>query len=168
MAPKNFIYSGMEKWGGRMRKTYETEEDRSNERQVIDLIHELWNINVFKLPISYGLDFAMIDNRENGMVLGFLEVKKRSTDKSQYSSYMISLSKVMKARELTQVSNLPSLLVVQWRDESGWINFSDELNGIGFGGRSDRSDWQDQEPVAFMKTHNFKPIERRANKNNPS
>lgn len=151
-----------------MRQLYETDKNRESEKQIVDLICELWDITVVKLPISYGLDYAMLDNRKNSKVRGFLEVKKRSPTKSHFSLYMISLGKVMKARELTQVSGLPSLLVVQWEDASGWINFADPLEGVGFGGRNDRSDWQDQEPVAFMKTHNFKPIERRVTKNNPS
>ena len=144
-----------------MRKTYETDKDRSNEGKIADLIHEKWEVNLVKLPVSYNLDYAMLNICKDCKLCGFLEVKVRSLTKSYFSLYMISLAKVIKARELTKITGLPSLLVVQWEDEAGWISFSAELQAFGIGGRKDRNDWQDQEPITYFKTHEFNQIERR-------
>ena len=134
------------------RPTYQTKKNLDGEKKAIELIADSWNVNFIKLPISYHLDYGMV---RDGVTVGFAEIKVRTNPVGSYSTYMIALSKAMKANELTTVTGKPCLLIVQWTDCLGWIDFSNDFE-LSFGGRTDRNDWEDQEPVALYPTSAFK------------
>ena len=69
---------------------------------------------------------------------------------------MISVSKVMAARALTDATGVECLLIVKWKDNAGWINLSKDPDSVGFGGRVDRNDSQDMEPVVYYNIIRFK------------
>ena len=136
------------------RPKYETNIDLDNEGSIINLVSKKWNIRFNKLPITYKLDYAMY---RNNTLMGFCEVKRRKYRKSEFDTYMISLDKVLQADHLSKLTKTKSILVVSWLDAMGWIN----LNS-GFvcreGGRKDRNDWQDVEPLCHFKINKFKEI----------
>jgi|TARA_R110000796_G_scaffold26400_3_gene73488 hypothetical protein len=106
------------------------------------------------MPITYKLDYAMY---RNDNLVGFSEVKCRTNSVQDYKTYIISLSKVMSARRLSSVTSTKSLLIVSWSDAIGWIDFFSDFK-VKQGGRSDRNDWQDQEPVCHFDIKDFKII----------
>ena len=62
----------------------------------------------------------------------------------------------MAARALSETSKLPSFLVVRWSDNCGYIRIDTLLDfEISMGGRTDRGDKQDIEPVMLIPIHNF-------------
>ena len=136
------------------RVKYETQDNLERENNVLRHMSVKWDVSYSKLPISYKLDYAMYRD-EN--LLGFAEVKCRQNSINDFSTYIISLSKVIKARRLASVTGTKSVLIVSWSDATGWINFFSDFE-VKQGGRSDRDDWQDQEPVCHFDIKEFKII----------
>ena len=136
------------------RPKYETRNDLLNEGSIIDFVSNKWNVNFSKLPLSYRLDYALY--QKNNLV-GFCEVKRRKYRKSDFETYMISLDKVIKAKELADITNTKSVLIVSWIDVMGWIDLNSDFV-CREGGRSDRSDWQDIEPICHYQIRDFKRI----------
>jgi hypothetical protein len=135
------------------RPLYETEEDRGREGSFIEAICTAWQCEARKLPIHYKLDFALL---RDGIVRAFLETKVRNYARNYFDMYMISMAKVLSAREYSAFTNVPSLLAVRWNDGDGFIDLHSMKDfEIGFGGRADRGDSQDMEPVVFIPIENF-------------
>ena len=122
------------------RIKYESQDNLRQEKNVLRHMSQLWDVSYSKLPLDYKLDYAMY--RDDNLV-GFAEVKCRKPKMKDFPTYIISLSKIMKARRLASVTGTKSVLIVSWSDATGWIDvFSDFI--VKQGGRKDRDDWQDQ------------------------
>jgi hypothetical protein len=61
----------------------------------------------------------------------------------------------MKGLDLAKTTGKPFIIIAKWTD--GVFYFVAKPDGVtfGYGGRIDRNDSQDMEPVAFIKTQNF-------------
>ena len=135
-----------------MRPTYENSSDIANEERVAQELTELWGLDKWhRNPISFIKD---------GRIIGFAEIKCRAVTRNQYDTYMISVGKVMSAHSLTKATSLPCLLAVRWSDAIGWIDLEmTEPKYVGWGGRVDRKDSQDMEPVMHYDISEFKRVE---------
>jgi len=141
-----------------VRPLYETEEDIGREQSFVEDLCTAWQCEAKKLPIHYKLDFALM---RNGIVKAFLEMKVRNYAKGDFATYMVSMAKVLAAREYSAFANVPSLLAVRWNDVSGFIALNNMKDfEIGFGGRGDRGDSQDMEPVVFIPINNFELLNK--------
>jgi len=140
-----------------MRKVYENATSLSNERSFAVDFKDKRKVNLSKLPRQYHLDYAMISGDQE--LEGFLELKNRTNSKKAYSTYMISLSKLLKAKEYKQTLGVNTILAVRWNDADGCINLS-ELRDyqIKVGGRYDRGDWEDVEPVIHFDIALFEDL----------
>lgn len=137
-----------------MRPMYENDLNLISEKQVINHVSKSWNVVSYKLPISYKLDYAMYREEE---LLGFAEVKCRTHKFGTFPTYMISLAKVLKSRDLWLCTRRPTILIVSWIGKVAYLDFSSP-HKIKQGGRSDRNDWQDQEPMCHYDLKEFKGI----------
>lgn len=137
-----------------MRPLYERAGDLTNERQVADHLGKLYKSEMMKLPIKYGLDYAAVRGSE---IRSWIEIKCRKNEMKRYPTYIISLDKILAARRLTQTTALPSILFVRWTDSLGFVNLCNQFS-YEKGGRIDRNDWQDVEPVAAIPLENFQLI----------
>lgn len=135
-----------------MRLRYETASDRSAEREVAALIASRWSCTPVKLNDAYQLDYALL---RDDKVAAWAEVKCRG---KRYSTYMLSLHKHIAARELSAAARCPALLVVRWPDWVGYLDLSAEPDSVRMGGRTDRGDWQDIEPVAHFDVTRFRVL----------
>lgn len=133
------------------RPRYETESDLVLEWHVIRQIETRWRCEAHKLPISYGLDFALV---RGGQICAAVEMKRRS---KRYGSLMISMHKLTKARDFRD-QGVPTFFVIAWPDGVYYHEISDDLFPIGWGGRIDRGDSADVEPVAHIPAENFKSL----------
>ena len=95
-----------------MRKMYETDADRVKEQALADAF-AAHGYEFVKLPIRYQLDFMVM---RDDTPKAFVEVKHRTCRMYQYPTAMISLGKVMKARQLTQLTQLPAYLLNVYTD----------------------------------------------------
>jgi hypothetical protein len=138
------------------RPTYETDIDRANEQKVVEHICIRWNCEYTKLPRRYELDYVLTRGKE---AVGWMEVKCRNYSLEEIGSmggYMLSLAKWNAAQLLVQFTSRPFYLAVQTTCGGYVASFRNfETADIRVGGRRDRSDWQDQEPVIFIPTKRF-------------
>ena len=136
------------------RPMYETKADRGREAEFSLLLSEVFDCTLSKLPIRYGLDFSAV---RNGRVVAFMETKIRTNPVGQYPTYMISSGKLIHADALTSATNLKCLLAVRWTDAWGYTELKMTPESvISIGGRSDRGDEQDIEPVILIPISCFK------------
>ena len=136
-----------------MRPMYETQGNRQAEAEFSTLLSEAFNCSLHKLPIRYGLDFSAV---KNDIILGFLETKIRTNPVHRYPTYMISLGKFMSANALTQATGKNCRLAVRWSDAWGYVylKMTPDIS-ISMGGRRDRGDEQDIEPVCLIPISSF-------------
>tara|TARA_Y100000310_G_scaffold331399_1_gene404871 strand:+ start:664 stop:1095 length:432 start_codon:yes stop_codon:yes gene_type:complete len=139
-----------------MRPLYETDKDRDREAGFVEELCIAWQCEARKLPIRYKLDYTLI---QEGIIRAFLEVKIRSYAKAHFDTYMISMAKVLAAQEYSAFAGVASLLAVRWDDEDGFIALHKMKDfHLGFGGRGDRGDSQDMEPVVLIPIQHFRRI----------
>ena len=135
-----------------MRPTYETIDDLRNERNVIEAFCNPFDYQYAKMPKQYHLDYCVL---KQDKVVGFCEVKVRTNNHNQYDTLLLSLSKVSAANGLKNASGINSILLVKWKDKFGYTYFKNDWP-VMVGGRKDRNDWQDIEPVVHIPISEFK------------
>ena len=115
---------------------------------------------MIKLPKRYGIDFMAM---QGNSPCAWVELKCRNNRRDDYSEYMISLAKWFEGRMLAKETRLPFVLAVRMIDADLWVRIDKIENPrIGFGGRIDRNDWQDQEPMIFLSMKLFKGLRNEA------
>lgn len=132
-----------------MRPIYETDDDLQNELVVVKDLCSGLNCSYKKLPISYGLDYALIREED---VFAFIEIKCRKRHSQRHESLMVSAQKRVKAQDLSRATGVPCMLVSSFTDGVYWINFAEKPDKVTFNGRTDRGDAQDVEPVIHYAT----------------
>jgi hypothetical protein len=137
-----------------VRPRYETKEDLTREAEISRVAAQKFNCTFSKMPDRYGLDFCAV---RDGAVVAFAEVKVRTTPHLMYQTYMISLGKAVAARSLHEATGLPSILIVGWSDAWGQTRLDTAMKpgSIRVGGRADRGDPQDIEPVVMIPLSDF-------------
>ncbi|HAD28754.1 MAG TPA: hypothetical protein DCF96_08840 [Rhodobacteraceae bacterium] len=135
------------------RPTYETSKDLNKEILAIKKFIAIFggDVDFVKLPLQYKMDFCLIDNK---IVKTFVEVKCRTNKKTAYSTYIISMSKIVVAKSYNDIG-INCILLVQWTDQMGWVDLSNNEWSTKVGGRKDRGDWQDIEPVIHIPISEF-------------
>ena len=141
------------------RKIYETSADVERETMVINDLERAWNpVVISRLPKKYMLDaFA-----DFGTHYAFIEIKVRTVASTDFDTYMIGLRKVLEG--VGHCSLIPGglfLLVVRWTDGLFCVDVGDVLDQchVTAGGRLDRSDAQDVEPVIHIPVELFQRID---------
>lgn len=119
--------------------------------------HEDYNCYKFrKLPLGYEIECSM-ENR--GSIHGWCEFKRRHVNRRDYPTLILSLHKYRKL--VSYSGRQESLLFVRWNDEDAVHHiYSGEIEyEIKIGGRKDRGDWQDIEPVVHIPVEAFVPLD---------
>ena len=137
------------------RPYYETKDDLNNEKQIAKVIENVFKCELYKMPIKLSLDFMAM---RNGKAVAFIEARQRKNEMTRYDTYMISMYKLMMARNLTQATKLPCYLAVQFTDKFAMTKFPPEDFYVSVGGLTSRRDPQDIEPVAHFNIENFKVL----------
>ena len=131
-----------------MRTQYESKEDRTIEQK---LIKDYVSTGALKLPKSYGFDFMV----QHGPKLPEVwEVKRR---KKKYSTWFVSLLKLLKAQHY-EALGIKAYALVEIEGKVYTLRFTETPYYIEWGGRSDRNDSADQEPMVHYKLNNMKEI----------
>jgi hypothetical protein len=139
------------------REQFEQARDLNNQREVLVRLRESWGIaKVYTLPRAYGLDYALICE---GELHSFVEVKCRDLTFGYGDGYYIALQKVVRAQQLTQASDVQSLLVVRFRD--GVISWAPlcPRRRVTFFGRTFPRDAEDHEPCVVIPWRAFYPLD---------
>jgi hypothetical protein len=143
-----------------VRPLYETQADRRREASVAGIISQKLNVRLVKLPIRYSLDYAGYDI-DTRLLKSWHEIKCRnyvSLALFKYDYLILSLAKVMSGLQLAQTTAIPFYIYWSFLDNSIYfVEITTELiravADIKSGGRIDRNDPQDTEPmVSFPKS----------------
>lgn len=141
-----------------MRPIYETVADQELEKNVINYACKIWNCTAVKTPRFYPLDWSL---QVNNQIRAFVEVKYRN---KSYPTYLISAHKWQAAINLAEMFDIPALLLVCWPDDgSRMVIYTKMKRGnhsrLIHGGRFDRNDEQDKEPMVEITLDKFKRLE---------
>ena len=130
-----------------MRVQYESEQDRNIERH---LINEFVSTKAKKLPKSYGFDF-LVKNGERPQVW---EVKRRN---KAYETWFVSLLKLLKAKQYEDLG-IEAYALVEIEGIPYRVRLTETPHHIGWGGRKDRNDVADQEPMVHYKLSDMEKL----------
>lgn len=135
-----------------MRPVYETSADVKRELEIARCAASFFERTLIKTPKLYPFDYCFATkNRVNA----FVEVKVR--DKA-YNHYMISAHKVSEiVRMAALFRDVEPLLVVCWEKELqlGVANLAKCNKWCAIGGRTDREDALDVEPMVMIPIDQF-------------
>lgn len=150
-----------------MRPQYETEADRVNERRILDAAFPARIAH--KLPKRYHIDYLLNETYyDTGNVRDraiLVECKARTCPWGTYDSYMISLTKVDAGRRLAKIMDGFFAIATGWSDNKVAVVYipvdlpPQYQRKFVMGGRSDRNDPEDREPVMLIPNAAFKVID---------
>jgi hypothetical protein len=141
------------------RPLYETQADRRREASVAGIISQKLNVKLVRLPIRYSVDYAGYDI-DTRLLKSWHEIKCRNYASLQLFKYyylILSLAKLMSGLQLAETTEKPFYIYWSFLDNSIYfIEITSELikdvADIKSGGRIDRGDPQDTEPmICFPK-----------------
>jgi len=137
-----------------MRPTYETPEDRERERAVALEVSAPRLMVPYRTPQYYACDWVFEPMGDNVREHWLVEVKVR---KQRYRTYMLSLHKMTSMLTMGAAGVFLPVLIVAWLDvaEVGICSLDKARVEPGVGGRDDRGDKQDREPVVFVSHSAF-------------
>lgn len=142
-----------------MRPLYESAKDLSNELRVSSVLKDCWDAEFVKLPMAYHVDWAIVRGPQ---IKAFAEFKRRHNPKTRYPTFMLSLNKWRNGKNMAAELGVPFLVIVEWDDGLYYCDSKNAGPNYGIGGRSDRGDSQDQEPVVFIPTQAFYKVRKNA------
>jgi hypothetical protein len=142
-----------------LRPFYETSSQRSNEELIARYVATRWDCKIIRMKTAFPVDYML--KRPSGSA--FAEIKHRDYSMDamdRMGGVFISLLKWGTAKNLCEVAACPLIVIV--RDGLGgtyWYRTSDfSHDGIGYGGRTDRNDDQDCEPVVLLRKDRFRKL----------
>lgn len=153
-----------------MRPLYETSKTLLDEvsffKDLKSSIPEFSRCNFRKLPMRYELE-CVLEDHATQEITAYAEFKQRHNPRNRYPTLFISHAKYKKLLDFDEFGR--SILFVRWQDYDGMHVVGDHLDDIlnykiTWGGRRDRGDWQDSEPVIHVPIEHF--IELKTNKEN--
>lgn len=139
------------------RPLYETNKDRLAEARVAKRVADKWSCKPVKLRPTYVVDYALL---QGDVCKAFMEIKCRNYSMQQMydmGGFMLSLDKWCKGNELAKAGGTSFVIVVDAVGGIYWYSGTDH-DGLSFGGRTDRDDPQDVEPVVLLKAARFKKL----------
>jgi hypothetical protein len=142
-----------------MRPQYETESDRQVETEVAAMLHDQYQLVCHKLPISYRVDwivYAPGSVTNPNRLHGFIELKGRKIPRNQYPTLILSLAKYAAGCDLARITNTPFWVGARWTDGVGFCRADGFVPEVQMGGRTDRGDSADIEPVVHLPIEGFK------------
>jgi hypothetical protein len=138
------------------RPLYESSEDRSREQEVAKLVEERWGVVAQKMPMRYEFDYMLMRSSPSRQV-AIMEVKCRL---KKYDTLLISMQKVVTMQMYHQQFNVPAVLAVSWPNEEPMYTLLEPARTskyeVEWGGRDDRGDDQDKEPVIHIPVEHFR------------
>jgi len=138
-----------------MRPLYESSNDLAEEQKVAAVLSKARDLQFYKLKYAYKIDWIIF---KAGLVNSVAEIKRRKVKRFQYETLMLSLDKWISGKTLANEMEVPFILFIKWDDGLFWYKAGSSKVTYGFGGRKDRNDAQDMEPMVFIPVKDFKEI----------
>jgi hypothetical protein len=135
------------------RPVYENTATLAAESEFAAKIEKVFGCTLKKLPMRYSVDFMCVCGIN---LLSWSELKNRNIRSDQYPNYFLSLQKWISGNQLSCETGAQFRLFVRFTDCDMWLNCSQHsFSFITYGGRVDRDDWQDMEPMVVLPLTNF-------------
>ena len=138
------------------RPMYESAMDLAREHDIMQKVSASWGVQYYKLPISYRLDFILMSAEKPK---AFVECKHRNFAWGDYPDVMISMSKVMVAEQMLQITGLRTMFIVRAKDQILYTQLNvcaSHVDWLRFGGRTANTrDDGDVEPVYHIPANHF-------------
>lgn len=139
------------------RPVYETAETEHSEEAAARLIGDRLRCEVVRNKKFYPADYSFLRDRR---VVALGEIKVRRNLRAAYPTFFISAEKLAKCRQLASDVRLPFALFVWWLDGIFYLDASSaEHEHVTVGGRRDRGDPSDVEPLVHFSITAFRSIE---------
>jgi hypothetical protein len=147
-----------------MRPTYETSDHLALETAVANRVGKAWGATPTKLPKFYKCDWALT---RGDSVEAFIEVRCRNFTYEKYPTIIISSEKWAYLVNRDKTLHRPFFFCVRFADDKIYYvrpshladaKFVVKMGGRTAGGKNDRGDWQDIEPVVHIPTEAFKQV----------
>lgn len=138
------------------RLHYETKQDLRVEDAVAEIYARQLHVAQVKIPAKqYRMDRAAT---RDGKIIGFFEIKTRTTSHDRYASYMLSAAKFRDGVYWHHLG-LSFTLVVSFTDGIFYYTYQNKAEvSYTLGGRTDRKDAQDIEPLALIPMELFRQV----------
>lgn len=140
------------------RPIYETETDRTKEWQTAQQIACIWKAKAQQMPRLYPCDVALL---RGNTIAAWAEIKHRKNKAADFDTYLLDLQKYRELSALEADTALPVFLIVRWA--CGTLAFHKITQArnyrVWFGGRTDRGDTQDQQPLLEIPMTEFETID---------
>ena len=139
-----------------MRQIYETQRDLDNEKSISGVIESVCNLSLKKMSMKYFVDFIAL---RNGKAVAVVEVKKRGNRHDAYPTLILSLAKYNRGVEFFKTNGLKFIFAVQFEDGCFFYEYEDaDRFAVELGGRFDRNDAEDIEPVIHIPISRMKRL----------
>ena len=135
-----------------MGKMWETKEDLAREKDVADYACDRWGVTAFKLPIQYHADYALV---RHGKIAALMEIRCRN---KKYETFMFSVQKRMHVRHIAQDLGVKAFFVIKFPDGIYYLDFDEEPDHSGIGGRNELRDDRDVEIVYHYNVNRLKKL----------
>ncbi len=142
------------------RPIYETDTDRVEQWLAVVPLSVLTGTVAVEMPPLAPWDFEMT---RNGSAVALVEVRCRSNARAKYETFMCAARKLVKLQAAANARRIASIMLVRWSDAVGFV----KLNAIDLatfgravGGRVDRNDPLDIEPVSHIPIDMFTLMSR--------
>ena len=137
---------------------YITDELAAKELALIERVVPLWGMIAEKNPELHKIDFSLAIEKDDS-IMGFVEAKCRNCNHDKYRTFFISLAKYIHACELTKFTGIPTFILVEWMDQTKYVKVPCMTADIRMGGRIDRGNPDDHEPMIHIPITEFRPVE---------
>lgn len=139
-----------------VRPIYESSKNIDNEKIAAKEIARVIGCNVMRNKKLCAFDYSFIKDN-NIKAIG--EIKVRSCFRNQYKTFFISADKVLKCKEFASTFDIKFLLFVWWGDGIYMLDVMETSHDyLDIGGRTDRGDAQDIEPMVHYSVEKFKLV----------
>ncbi len=139
-----------------MRPRYESYADRAAQERIIQRLQTITGLTAHSMPDRYPVDAALAQGKQ---LIAFVEIKARDHAYMAFATYILSLAKWASVQRLAEFGAAKTILVVKWTDDTRYCVLPDYGLEVTMGGRDDRGDAQDMEPVAHIPIDQFRPLE---------
>mgnify|MGYP003133790855 FL=1 len=120
---------------------HETKENFDNEQTLADFLAKQWNCTMQRQRKYAQFDFVALKGKE---IKAYVEMRERKIPHDKYPNCYINAGKLLTAKSLTDLFNIPCLFAVSWSDRIGYVNlnqkFKMEFSAQYWGTRTDPTD----------------------------
>lgn len=139
------------------RPIYETDQSREAEARIAKTFAAFKSLHLVKLKFAYAVDYMLMGDTPKA----FMEVKERHYDMDtldRWGGFMLSLHKWSIGNQYAKDAGIHFVVVVKTTDGIWYHVSKGEIDGVSYGGRTDRNDPDDMEPVILLKKNRFTPL----------